>query len=123
MEASRFLAATLWMSTEQNVTVGVPESEGRRSRPRTMSRTIPHLFPKGNNHRVRLESVLVEQDGKVRVASVRNELIGDAGDVITCFLKNNRMKLSTSRRDDIGGGSCALGLCSTEELGDGIDDA
>ena len=32
------------MSTEQNVTVGVPESEGRRSRPRTMSRTIPHVL-------------------------------------------------------------------------------
>ena len=28
------------MCTEQNVTVGVPESEGRRSRPRTMSSTM-----------------------------------------------------------------------------------
>ena len=32
------------MCTEQNVTVGVAESEGRRSRPRTMSRTIPHVL-------------------------------------------------------------------------------
>ena len=30
VEASRFLATTLWMCTEQNVTVGVPEREGRR---------------------------------------------------------------------------------------------
>ena len=43
VEASRFLATTLWMCTEQNVTVGVPEREGRRSRLRTMSRTIPHV--------------------------------------------------------------------------------
>ena len=31
------------MCTEQNETVGVPESEGRRSRPRTMSRTMPQV--------------------------------------------------------------------------------
>ena len=72
---------------------------------------------------VRLEGVFVEQDGEVRVASVRNELIGDVGDVIAGFLKNNRMEPSTSRRDDIGGGSCAPGLDSTEGLRDGIDDA
>ena len=30
------------MCTEQKVTVRVPESEGRRSRPRTTSRTTPH---------------------------------------------------------------------------------
>ena len=52
---------------------------------------------------MRLEGVLVEQDGEVRVASVRNELIGDLVDLITGILKNNRMKLSTSRRDDVGG--------------------
>ena len=51
----------------------------------------------GENHRVRLEGVLVEQDGEVRVASVRNELIGDAKDMIAYFLKNNRMKPPTSR--------------------------
>ena len=97
------------MCTEQNVTVGVLESEGRRSRPRTMSSTIPPrtfacgVFPEGGNHRVRLKGVLVEQDGEVRVASMRNELIGDVRNMITGFLKNNRMKPSTSRRDDIGG--------------------
>ena len=37
MDAPRFLATTLWICTEQNVTVGVPERDGRRSRPRTMS--------------------------------------------------------------------------------------
>ena len=52
-----------------------------------MSRTthqVPLLveFLEGENHGVRLESVLVEWDSKVRVASVRNELIGDVGDVI-----------------------------------------
>ena len=31
----------------------------------------------GVNNRVGLEGVLAEQDGEVRVASVRNELIGD----------------------------------------------
>ena len=31
------------MCTEQNVTVGVPESEGRRSSPRTMSSTMPQV--------------------------------------------------------------------------------
>ena len=31
------------MCTEQNVTVDVPESDGQRSRPRTMSRTIHHV--------------------------------------------------------------------------------
>ena len=34
---------------------------------------------------------------------MRNELIGDVGDVITGFLKNNRMEPSTGRRNDIGG--------------------
>ena len=104
MEASPFLATTLWMCTRQNVTVGVPESEGRRSRPRTISRTIPHvpllvesLF-EGNNHRVGLEGVLVEQYGEVRVASVCNELIRDVRNMITGFLKKNSMELSTGRR-------------------------
>ena len=108
VEASRFLATTLWMCTEQNVTVGVPESEGRRSRPRTMSRTIPHvplLVESSLKAKtiVGLEGVLVEQDGEVRDASVRNELIGDVGDVIGGFLKDNHMKPSASRCHDIGG--------------------
>ena len=44
MDASRFLATTLWICAEQNVTVGDPEREGRRSRARTMSSTMPQVF-------------------------------------------------------------------------------
>ena len=40
----------------------------------------------GENRRIGLKSVLVEQDGKVRVASVRNELVGDVRNVATGFL-------------------------------------
>ena len=64
-----------------------------------MSRTMPHVpllvetSLKGNNHRVGLEGVLVEEDGEVRVASVCNELIRDVRDMITGFLKNNRIEL------------------------------
>ena len=71
------------MCTEQNVTVGVPEREGRRSSPRTMSSTmrqVPLLVESSLKARTTgfgLKGVLVEQDGEVRVASVRNELIGD----------------------------------------------
>ena len=64
------------------MTVGVPESEGQRSRPRMMSITMPHVSllveasSEGEDRRVSLEGVLVEQDCKVRVANVRNELVG-----------------------------------------------
>ena len=74
-----------------------------------MSRTILHVLLlvesslNDKHHRVRLKGVLVEQDSEVRVASVRNELIGDVRNVITGFLKNNRMELSTGSRDDVGG--------------------
>ena len=34
---------------------------------------------------------------------MRNELVGDVRDMITRFLKSNRMEPSTSRRNDIGG--------------------
>ena len=44
MEASRFLATTLWICAEQNLTVGDPEREGRRSRARTMSSTMHQVF-------------------------------------------------------------------------------
>ena len=73
------------MRTEQNVTVGVPDSEGRRSRPRTMSRTIPHVpllvesSLKAKTAGSGSKGVLVEQDGEVRVGTVPNELIGDVG--------------------------------------------
>ena len=45
----------------------------------------------------------VEQDGKVRVASMRNELNGNVKNMISGFLKSNRMEPSTGRRNDIGG--------------------
>ena len=73
-----------------------------------MSRTITPrtfacgVFPEGKHHRVRLKGVLVEQESKVRVARMRNELIGDVRNMITGFLKNNRMEPSTRRRNDIG---------------------
>ena len=69
------------------------------------------------------KDVLVEQDSEVRVASVRNELIGDVRNMITGFLKKNRMEPSTGRRNDIGGVSYGPGLDSTEGQRDGIDDA
>ena len=43
VEASLFLATTLWTRTEQNVTFGVPERDGRRSSPRTTSADILHV--------------------------------------------------------------------------------
>ena len=70
MEASRFLAATSWMWTEQKVTVEVPEREGRRKSLRTKRTAIPHvsLLDEASSKTdcsVGLESVPVEQDGKV----------------------------------------------------------
>ena len=54
------------------------------------------------NYGFRLKGVLVEQDSEVRVAGVRHELIGDVRNMITGFLKNNRMKLSTGSGDNVG---------------------
>ena len=85
------------------------ENQGRRSRPRTISRTILHVpllvepSLKATTIGVGLEGVLVEQYGEVRVASVCNELIRDVRDMITGFFKNNRMELSTGRRNNFGG--------------------
>ena len=64
-------------------------------------RTFTCVFLVCQDHRVRLKGVFVEKDSKVRVANARNELIGDARNMITGFLNNNRMELSTSRRDDV----------------------
>ena len=61
------------------------------------------VFFEGENHRIGHQGVLVKQDCEVRVASVRNELIGDVRDMIACFLKDNRTKPSASRCDDVGG--------------------
>ena len=93
-----------------------------------MSETIPpSTFARGVNlvwedYRVRLKGVLVEQDSKVRVASVRNELISDVRNVITGFSKNNCMKLTTGSRDKVRRIS-ARGTWIPLEERDGIDDA
>ena len=47
---------------EQNVTVRVPESEGRRRRPRTMSITMPHV------------SLLVEASLKAKTAGLGSKV-------------------------------------------------
>ena len=89
-----------------------------------MSKTIPQvplLVESALNVRT-LKGILVEQDSEVRVAGVRHELIGDVRNMITGFLKNNRMKLSTGSGDNVGRIS-ARGLDSTEEGKGGIDDA
>ena len=52
--------------------------------------------------RVRLKGVLIEQDSEVHVVSVHLELIGDVRYMITGFLKNNRMKLTTGSGDNVG---------------------
>ena len=72
--------------------VGVPEREGAAQKPSNDEyHRAPRVlagrgFMKGENRRVGLENVLVEKDGEVRVAGVRNELVGDVRDVVTGFL-------------------------------------
>ena len=106
MEASRFLATTLWICAEQNV--GEPEREGRRSIARTMSSTMPQVFfarrvdLKRGNKRVWLKSVLVEQNGKIRVVSVRKKIGRYVRNMVTGFLKDNCMEFTTGSRDNIG---------------------
>ena len=80
---SRFLVTTLWICTEQKVTVGVSEREGRRKNPRTTSSTMFHTCA---DSRIGLKGVLVAQGDEVRVVCVRNELVRDVGHVITGFL-------------------------------------
>ena len=108
MDASRFLATTLWICAEQNVTVGDPEREGRRSRARTMSSTMPQVFLlvevnlERENKRVWLKFVLVEQNGKVRVVGVCTEVIRDVRDMVAGFLENDCMEPTAGSRDNIG---------------------
>ena len=52
---------------------------------------------------VRLAGVLVEQDGEVRVASVRNEPVGDVRYVVTGFLQDDCVESSASGGNDLGG--------------------
>ena len=48
------------------------------------------------------KGVLVEQNGKVRVVSVRKEIIRDVRDMVAGFLENNCMEFATGSRDNIG---------------------
>ena len=57
----------------------------------------------GEHRRVGIKSVLVEKVSKVRVTSMRNQLIKDVRNMVTGFLKNNRSEPSTSGRNNIGG--------------------
>ena len=45
---------------------------------------------------------LFELDSDVRATSVCNELFGDVRNMVTGFLKINRMEPSTSRRNNVG---------------------
>ena len=56
----------------------------RTNTPRTFACGV---FLEGENHRVRLKGVLVERDSKIRVASVRKELIRDVRNMITWLLE------------------------------------
>ena len=75
------------------------------------------------NHRVGLEGVLVEQDSRVRVASIRKELIRDVRNMITGFLKNNGRELSTGRRDNVIRIPARRTRIPLKEKNDDIDDA
>ena len=121
MEASRFLATTLWMWTEQNVTV-----EGRRKSPRTNeynhAPTCPYWLklPERRGPQGGLRSVPVEQDGEVRITSYA--MNWSETHVITGFLKDDRVKTATCRRNDLCGVP-TLGLGSTAAQRDGTGDA
>ena len=52
-------------------------------------------FVRCENYRVRLKGVFIEKDSKVRIAGAHKELLRDVRDVITGFLKNNCMILTT----------------------------
>ena len=108
MEASRFLATTLWICAEQNVTVGDPERE-RTTKQGTDNEQhrAPSIFArrlnlKRDNKRVWFKGVLVEEDGKIRVVSVRKEIIRDVRDMVAGFQEDNCMEFATGSGDNIG---------------------
>ena len=57
----------------------------------------------GEDCSIRLERVLVEQDGVVDAVGVRDESIRESRCVVAGFLKDNRMKLPASHRKDMCG--------------------
>ena len=71
-----------------------------------MSSTMPQVFllvdstlneiTKGSG------SSPVEENGKVRVVSVRKEIIGDVRDMVAGFLEDNCMKFTTGSGHNIG---------------------
>ena len=90
------------MCTEQKVTVGerwTSQEASNNEQNHTPGTFARRVGLECENKRVRLKSILVEQDSEVRVASV---LIGDVRNMITGFLKNNRMELSTGSGDNVG---------------------
>ena len=50
-----------------------------------------------------LQRVLVEQDGEIGDARVRDELVRDSRSVVTGFLEDDRVKSSAGRRKDLRG--------------------
>ena len=101
------------MGTEQKVTVGVPEKEGRRKSPRTTEAATPHVSLLDEASVMARTAALgsnvpVEQDGKVCAACVRDERVRDSWSMITGFLKDDRVKPPTHRRNKSAWGSCAL---------------
>ena len=67
-----------------------------------MSETIPHVpFLVCEDYRVRLKGVFIEQGSEVRIAGAHEELLRDVRKVITGFLKNNCMKLTTGSGDNV----------------------
>ena len=57
---------------------------------------------KRDNKRVWFKGVLVEQNGEIRVVSVRKEIIRDVRDMVAGLLEDNCMEFTTGRRDNIG---------------------
>ena len=89
-----------------------------------MSKTILHvsLLVESTLYVRTFGSCLIEQDSKVRIAGGHKELLRDVRDVITGFLKNNCMKLTTGSGDNASRIS-APGLDSFEGGKDENDDA
>ena len=57
---------------------------------------------KRGNKRVWLKGVFVEQNGKVRVVSVRKKIGRNVRNMVTGFLEDNCMEFTTGSGDNIG---------------------
>ena len=85
------------------MTVGAAKQTSKDKQNLAPSTFACGVFPEGINHKVRLNRVLDEKDGNIRVTRTRNEQIGDVRYMITGFLKNNCMEPSSGGRNNIGG--------------------